>query len=297
MKKLTIKKILIPLDFSFTSLKALDYAVILAKLSDAEIMLLHVIENIHATSDPFFFTITHSFDYEAALMKLSNENLKQIAEKTIKKGVKKVNIHSTFGRTHQEIIRFSKKIKADMIVVGTHGVSGFREFAMGSNTFRIVHDSKCPVLSIQKVNKAVKFNTILIPFTDHPHSREKVDYALRMAQIYGASLHVLGIDDERTKSHSKKIALEAQQIKSIAEEQNLKCVVKIVQAPYIPKTILGHAAKIKADLIVTIGDEEKQNLLEYFTGSISQQIINHSKIPVMSIHSSFNPKTVDLTFY
>ncbi|MEO5569954.1 MAG: universal stress protein [Bacteroidia bacterium] len=297
MKELNIKKILIPLDFSFTSMKALDQAVVLAKLTDAEITLVHVIENIYATTEPAYYSIPISESYESDLMKLSNESLSKVAEKIKKKGVNKVKIVSITGRTHKEIIGLSKKIKADIIVIGTHGVSGFREFIMGSNTYRIVSDAKCPVLSVQRKNKAESFKTILVPFTDHPHSREKVMYAIRMGEIYDAALHILGIDDERTKAHSKKIELEAKQIKQLVENYNLNCVIKTISASYLAKTLLDYAKKINADAIVTIGDDYRQDITEYFTGSISQQIVNHSPIPVLSIHSRFNPDTVDLRFY
>ena len=294
VKPLKIKKILIPLDFSFTSLKALDYAVLLAKLTKAEINLLHVIETVYATTDPFFVADPEIQSYESDLKKISYQSLDKISEKIKEKNVVKTNIISSSGRTHKEIIRVSKKIKADLIVMGTHGVSGFREFVMGSNTFRIVQDAECPVISVQRKNKAAVFKNILVPFNDKPHSREKVMYAIKMAEIYGAVLNVLGIDDEETAAHSKKIALEANQIKTIAEKHNLTCKIKLITASFNAKTVLDYAKKINADVITTMGDAPKENITEYFTGSISQQIINHSTVPVLSIHSKVNPEMIEL---
>ena len=69
MKELNIKKILIPLDFSFTSMKALEQAVVLAKLTDAEITLVHIIENIYVTTEPAYYSIPISESYESQLMK------------------------------------------------------------------------------------------------------------------------------------------------------------------------------------------------------------------------------------
>ena len=294
MKQLKVRKILIPLDFSFTSLKALEHAVTLAKLTKAEITLLHIIENQYATTDPFYITYPHVQTYETDLKELSNQSLQKVADKIKSKADIKVNILSTSGRTHKEIIRVSKKMKADIIVIGTHGVSGFREFVMGSNTFSVVRDAPCPVISVQRKSNSNGFKDILVPFSDSPHSREKVMYAIKLAEIYGATVHILGIDTEKTKAHIKKIALEADQIKEIVEEHGLKSKLKIISGLYDAKTVLNYAKKVKADLIATMGDVNKQDLAEYFTGSFSQQLINHSQIPVLSIHSEFNPDTIEL---
>ncbi|MEP7168842.1 MAG: universal stress protein, partial [Bacteroidota bacterium] len=90
MAQLKIKKILVPLDFSFTSLKALDQAVNFAKLTEAEIILLHVAEHIHATTDPFFVVNPGIATYESDIQNMSNESLSKVAEKLKKKGVIKV---------------------------------------------------------------------------------------------------------------------------------------------------------------------------------------------------------------
>jgi nucleotide-binding universal stress UspA family protein len=280
MKTLTIKKILIPVDFSATSLKALDYAVMLAKLTNAEITLLHVIENIGVTTDMVFAAIPKSEAYDNKLIKISDNNLAEYADKMKRKGVTNVKTISVIGRTHREVIRLSKKLRVGMIVMGTHGVSGFREFVVGSNTHRVVSDAQCPVLSVQRKNSAAAFQNIVLPFNEALNSREKVIPAVRIALLTGATIHVLGIgtDDANT------VLPQAKQTQEIIEGYGVKCTMKVFSGPYT-KGVLEHSAKVNADLIVEMGDLEKQNIAEYFTGSYSQQLINHSPIPVLSIHS------------
>ncbi|MEO8085978.1 MAG: universal stress protein [Bacteroidota bacterium] len=292
--QLQIKKILIPLDFSLTSFKAVDQAVALAKLTKAEIILLHVTEYLNATTDPLFISSLPTETYESEIAKTVNDSLSKVVEKIKKEGIENVSILAVNGRTHKEIIRASKKAKADIIIMGTHGVSGIREFVMGSNTFRVVSDAECPVLSVQRKNKTDGFNNILVPFSDSPHSREKVMYAIKIAQIYGAKLNVLGIDADNTKTHLKKIEAEALQIKGIVEGHGLKSSIKVISGAYNAKTILDYSTKVNADLIVVMGDALRQDLTEYFTGSASQQIINHSPVPVLSVHSKINPAMMEL---
>ncbi|MEO8147183.1 MAG: universal stress protein [Bacteroidia bacterium] len=294
MTTFKINKILVPVDFSPASLHALDYAHSLAKLTNAEITLLHIVENIHSTTDPFFVINPGVETLEGELRKASNESLARVAEQIKEKGDIKLNFFSSTGRTHKEILRVREKINADIIVMGTHGVSGFREFISGSNAFRVISDSLCPVLSIPEQSDAIVFKNIFVPFSDRPHSREKVMYAISMAQIYGAVLSVLGIDEENTKEHADRINKEAEQIKKIAEKYRVKCSATLVAADYNAKTVLTGAKNAGSDLITVMGDIMKKDIADFFTGSFSEQIVNHSPIPVLSVHSIYNPETVSL---
>jgi nucleotide-binding universal stress UspA family protein len=291
MKKFEIRKILIPLDFSPTSLKAIDFAKAIVRRTNAQVILLHVMEKINVTTEPFVFSGITFESYENKLQVLSNENLNRIAKMFENKNV---DVISSTGRTYNEIIRVSKEQNIDLIIMGTHGVSGFREFIVGSNTFRVVSEAICPVLSVQEKSTTYDFKTILVPFTDMPHSRENVMYAIKVAEIYEASLEVVGVDPENSGTSRKKLLLEAEQIEKFAEGHSLKCNVEVIPGDYKSAVVLDYAKNKSADLIVVIGDSDKQNFAEYFTGSFSQQIINHSSIPVLSIHSKYNPELIQL---
>lgn len=293
-----IKKILIPIDFSKTSLKALDHAAYLAKISDAEITLLHVPESLSVTTGTGVFDPPDFHeDYEKNIADQSNKRLDELAAGLKKKGNLKVNTLTVIGSPKKEILNVSKKIKADLIVMGTHGASGIKEFFIGSNTFSIIKDAKCPVLSVQKDQKSPGFKNILVPFRDKPHSREKVNYAIDLALLYNATIHVLGIDTEYTKAHKRKIELEAEQIRKIVEKKGLTCKVKVIESDYLADTLLKHAAAIGADLIISMSDMDRMSIVEYFSGPYAQQLVNHSPIPVLSIRPQFNPNTIDLRFY
>ncbi len=294
MTKFKIRRILVPLDFSDTSLKALDHAIYLAKIADAEITLLHVIENVESITNSDTMIDIGMANYEVQIKNLSQENLIKMAEKIKEKGADKVKTLSVTGRTHKQILDAANNIKADLIIMGTHGVSGFREFVMGSNTYSVVRDAECPVLSVQKDVIIPGFKNILVPFSDRPHSRESVMYAIEVAKLFGAQLHILGIDSDNDATRTRKLTLEAAQIGDIASKYGLKYDMEIVLGLVNSETILKHGEKVNADLIVAVGDANKENFVEYFVGSISQQIVNHSPLPVLSIHSMFNPETIEL---
>lgn len=295
-----IKNILVPIDFSATSLAALDYAVYMAKLNKATVTLVHTVESLYGNTLPENYYVTavnNAAVYEKELYEKAKQHLEALAAKTEKKGKIKVVAVAGKGWVKEHILETERKIKADIIVMGTHGVKGFREFIIGSNTFRVINEAKCPVLSVQKTSITPTFKNILMAFRDKPHSREKVNYAIKMAEIYKAKINVLGIDTEGTKAHLKKIQLEADQIQRIIEKRGITCEVKVKSSGYISDKLLRYATKVKADLIVIMADMDKMNISEYFMGPFSQQIVNHSTKPILSIRPAYNPNTINLHGY
>lgn len=300
MKTFNIKKILVPVDFSETSMEALNHAVYLAKLTKASVTMINVTETMQPFVTPVDYPVSLSYNletYEKTTVAQSKKHLAKLIEKIKKKDKIEINSATSVGWVKEEIIEASKRIKADIIVMGTHGVKGFREYIVGSNTFRVINEAECPVLSVQKHTDKMGFKNILVPFRDKPHSREKVDYAIKMAEIHGGTINVLGIDTDDNKSHFKKIVKEAEQIKDIVEKAGLVCKIKVKTTEYLSEYVLKYADKKKIDLIVIMADLDKMRISEYFMGPFSQQMVNHSKIPVLSIRPTFNPETVDLHGY
>lgn len=296
MKNFEIKKILVPVDFSITALKACDVAVELSKKTKSRILLQHVVENLQSTSDPAYFTIVNE-DVEKDMREISLKNLNLLAGKLRSKIQSEIEIVSSSGRTHREITDLAKSANADIIVMGTHGASGFHEFLAGTNTFRVVHDASCPVISVPNKITSPVFKKILVPFRDKAHSREKVDFAMAMAKIYTIPVHVLGIDTEGDDENFNKIKLESEQIKNIAADWNVECTTDTVRQKYSADYVIDYASKIKADLLMAMSDMDRVSANEIFLGPFVQQVVNHSKIPVMTIRPAFNTDTVDLRFY
>ena len=300
MTTFNVKKILVPLDFSLTSIKALNQAVTMAKINKAEITIMHVIEGLPATTEMKFIptgTTTDPGLQEKEVRAQSNQNLEKLAQRLRKKEGVKINTVTVSGRTHKQIIDVAAQTKADLIIMGTHGTSGFREFVLGSNTYRVVSEAKCPVLSIHQHSIKPGFKKILLPFRDKPHSREKVDYAIRIAEIFKATIHVVGVDVDDSGTQFQKLTLEAEQIKKIIEKHDINCKTKVIVGQYLSGEVMNYAKGIKADLIVVMADLDRMSISEFILGPFVQQIINHSPIPVLSIRPRFNPNTVDLHGY
>jgi nucleotide-binding universal stress UspA family protein len=294
MSSFEIKKILVPIDFSGTGEKVLKQASVLSKKTKAAITLINVLEGPIGDmgSSKTGVTILNRVKYEGAVMNWAKENMEVYKKILLKNGASRVDYIIEKGSPYKKILETAKKINADLILMGTHGVSGVREFVVGSNTFRVVSEALCPVLSMQKHTKKAGFKEILLPFRDKAHSREKVDYAISIAKIYGATIHILGISYDKAASAVRKIQLEADQIEKIIAKQEVKCTKEVVTGNYAAKMIFSHAKKKRSDLIVIMSDMDKVSITEYIIGPVVQQIINHSSIPVLSIHPNINSENM-----
>jgi nucleotide-binding universal stress UspA family protein len=137
------KKILIPLDFSDDSKRALDYGLALAATAGAEVALLTVIEDRFPYPELFAWDHPNDEFYrsmrERALGHL--EELLQAASAEIK--VERVVVR---GRPRQEIVAVATDLGADLIVLARHGSSGIRHAFMGSTAEGVLRHARCPVI-------------------------------------------------------------------------------------------------------------------------------------------------------
>ncbi len=145
------RKILLPTDFSEHSTLAKKYAFSLAMEYKAEILALHVIENIAELS---FLTGIEMPGYNAALiyyndlLKLSQKRIKEICDDASSKGIN-IKEQIICGNPRHEILNVAKSESVDMIVIGTHGRRGFSRFIHGSVAEAVVRHSPCSVLSVK----------------------------------------------------------------------------------------------------------------------------------------------------
>lgn len=285
MQILNIKKILIPTDFSETANLALEHAVHLAKTCNAEIFLVHVVSTF-----AFRVNLPEIDLDESKNSKLTNAvvlKLKQIAEDIEEKHGLKVHTLMASGSIKSEVIKLANEIDADLIVLGTHGVSGLREFIMGSNAFRIVSDASCPVLSVQSSAKELGFKNIVVPIDNSFHSREKLGISVKMAKTFGATLHVCGLrsHDHKDEELNAKFRMKIKQVEDYLTEKDVPFTSEIIFCTNIANATMKHAEKYNADLII-IMNEQEVNAMGWFLGPYAQQVVNHSKVPVLSIRPS-----------
>ena len=144
---LGIKSVLVPLDFSAESKKALAYAVPFARQFGARLTLLHVIEPV-ATPD---FAQTFPLMIEDdKLMAAAKSELRRVVQDS---GIEPNLVEKTlvrFGRSFHEIAEAARTLKVDLIIIATHGHTGLKHVLLGSTTERVVRHAPCPVLVVRQ---------------------------------------------------------------------------------------------------------------------------------------------------
>ena len=154
-----VKRIISPTDFSDPSLEGFRAAIGLAKQFDAEILLTHVIETQHWPGVTFYQPppAYNLPDIITSIREETVQNLNQLQTSMIPETVRS-RIIVLEGVPADEIVRLAETESADLIVIATHGHSGFHRLLSGSVTERVVRTSECPVLTIRpkEMKKAQK---------------------------------------------------------------------------------------------------------------------------------------------
>jgi nucleotide-binding universal stress UspA family protein len=279
MKKFGIKKILVPTDFSETAANALRQAIYLAKLNKAEIKLVHVVSPVYITGSEL--TLPYSQTFFNRIKKSTTDHLKKIAADIKEESENKISCEVKMGNVGEVINYIAKKEKCDLIIMGTHGTSGVKEFLIGSNAYKVVHNASCPVITVQKKTKS-GFKNIIMPIRLGLHSRQKVDYAVDLAQVYGSTIHIVGFTDYKSTSKKEKLKTYVKQVEKYLKKLEIDFKSAIIYEDNFTKEILDYAKKNKGDLIAVM-NHNHVSLDQLIKGPYAKQFVNHSDIPVMSV--------------
>lgn len=282
MRTFHIHQILIPIDFSETSMLALDHAVNMAKLCKAEITLINVYEPLINVSAIDISMLSFQSDVDNRVQEAAQEKLDAIAAEVQRSAACTVHSRLEIGRVYSTVVDVAKEIKADLIILGTHGVSGFQEFLMGSNAFRIAQAAPCPVLSIQQTATKTGFQKIVLPIDNSPTSRQKVIFAVEMARMYNSTIHLVALYTSNDHADVHSMNIKIGQVEKFLQDRNINFTTVSLKGSELAKLTENYAKEIDADLIM-IMTEQEENVSGLWFGAQAQQLVNHSKIPVMSI--------------
>lgn len=144
---LPFSRILAPTDFSAASLEALDRAVELAKTFQAELLLVHVVEPMPAVTPDFGYGFEVN-TYEEGVYSDTEERLHDVIERRVPSGIRSRSL-LRYGEPSTEIVKIAEEEGADLIVIATHGLTGWRHLVFGSVAEKVVRLACCPVLSLR----------------------------------------------------------------------------------------------------------------------------------------------------
>ena len=274
-------KILIPVDFSETSLLAIKHGAFIAQTAKSELYLLHVV-NAPFISQNMFLPIVNIED-NSGVEKKALAKLAELAASL--KGEYSVNAQCIIkvGNPSVEVSNVAKEIGASLIVMGTHGYSPLEELVIGSVALKVITKSPCPTMAMSSTAAHRGYKNILMPVDSTTNSRQKVNYTIEFAKKFGATLCALGLLGSNEENERKGMDVIMKQIKELAEEYGVSFKSDVLNDVKNRATAtVDYSEKNGADLITIMTDQDAE-LSGFFLGPYSQQVIHLSKVPVIAI--------------
>jgi len=270
-----MKRILIPTDFSEQADNALKVAIQLANKHDSELFILHSMDlPSHLALNGQSGSLPESL-YFIKLAEKKFDDLRALPY------LKDVDYSEAIGhgQIYEDIQETCNKNKIDLIVMGSSGASGLKEMFVGSNTEKVVRTSDTPVLVIKNNHKDFNVNDFVFA-TDFSKECEKpFKKAQEFAKFLDAKMHLLYVNTPSNfKSSIKTRGLMKDFVNGMPEESY---TLNVFNDASVEKGILNFAKDMKAQLI-GMSTHGRQGLAHFFNGSISEDMVNHANMPVIT---------------
>ncbi|WP_452229352.1 MULTISPECIES: universal stress protein [unclassified Lacinutrix] len=274
-----MKKIIVPIDFSEHSEYALETAAVLAKKYNAEIVALHMLELSNAV-----ISNAENMQQEETVfyLKLAEKRFQEFLDKAYLKDIKVTPLVKHF-KVFSEVSEVAKEQGVDLIIMGSHGASGLKEVLVGSNTEKVVRHSNIPVLVIKENPILTDFENVIFASDFSEEAIKPYLNASRMFEALDAKMHLVYVNlpDNRFRSSTEIEKRVADFLKAAEGNLDKMKEVAYVNDYSIEKGVLNYSNIIGADL-VAVATHGRTGLAHFFEGSISEDIANHSTLPVMT---------------
>ena len=274
-----MKRIIVPVDFSNHSEFALKAAATLAKKHNAEILALHMLEIGAVTMSESAVQLQEMTIFH---LKLAEKNFNNFLTKEYLKGIKVTPIIKHF-KVFSEVNTIAEKNNADVIVMGSHGSSGFKEVFVGSNTEKVVRSATIPVLVVKNEQKNLNFDDVVFALDFSEKSVEAYKKAMKVLNTLADNIHLVHINTPFTDfMSSSEIEKKVVNFLEKAEGNISKLNTINYVADYtIEKGIFNFSNIVGGDLIAVITHGRK-GFAHYFSGSVSEDVTNHATLPVIT---------------
>lgn len=273
-----MKKILVPTDFSDTAEHALKVAANLARKFNSEIYLLHMLELPLQLIDPVSGSNDQNLPESIFFMKLAHQRFGNLMKEPFLKDIK---IHETvlFHQAFEGIIEVSEQYDCDIIIMGSHGASGFKEMFIGSNTEKVVRSAKIPVLVIKGKQEDFDIENFIFATDGEEAYKHTLEIAYDFSKMIAAKFHLLFINTPNKFLTSDEVRKRMDNF--IANTKVEDYDLHIYNDTNIERGILNFASK-KDRSLIGISTHGRKGLAHFFNGSISEDLVHHAQMPLVT---------------
>ena len=297
----TFTHILCPIDFSEPSKRALTYATAFAEWHHARLAVMHVALSF----EPVLVTPARNEATGEVVYPVTRDDVLEALRREARTAGASSNVElevvAESGSAVSLIVDRAVAWPADLVVIGTHGFSGFDRLLLGSVAERVMHRAPCPVLTVPPAAHAVSpapiaIRRILCPVDFAPSSQVAVGFALDLARQVGAAVTLIHVvewpDDGEPRAYAhfsvpeyllQLMADARARLQMLAPQREGGQSVAHVVVTGRPKSqILSHAADEGADLIV-MGAQGREGIGLALLGSTTERVVRDAVCPVLTV--------------
>ena len=276
-----MKKILVPTDFSEQAENALKVAAQVARDHNCEIYLLHMLElPLDLINPADNDSSSNDLPESIFFMKLAHQKFNAIMKKDYLEGI---TVHETveFHEAFDGIMEISKKHDCDLIIMGSSGSKGAKEIFIGSNTEKVVRHSNIPVLVLKNEFDNFKVDKIMYATNLAAETTDSFLEAKKFADNFNASIEIVFINTSKKFKTSDEIEKKREiYYDQIGLTEN--DVPFVVRNEHNTENGIVNYAKQRDFDIISIGTHGRKGLSRFINGSLSEDLVNHVKIPVVT---------------
>ncbi|MDX5423084.1 MAG: universal stress protein [Hymenobacteraceae bacterium] len=273
-------KVMVPVDFTPVSLKAIEFLGLLMEKAAVEAHLVHIVQVNPAewagTTDASDTIDTHEIKAEEQWAARQFEALQQQEGFAFKSDI----IH---GSLTTDLARYASQHHTDLVVMGTEGAEGWLEKISGSEAQHVVRHTDVPVITIHQHASITPIHNILwvADFEAQKQPEHAVASIRKLQQLFGAKLHLLQILEEEDEPKAQRIKENMQRF---ADDLQLQDYALHLRRDYkVPAGVRNFNQEAEMDLVV-IGTHARKGIGHLFFGSIAETLVNHCIRPLLTYH-------------
>ena len=292
---LRIERILCPVDFSVFSARAYDYAQSLARHYQAKLFLQHVVE-FNLSAYAYYVPSSYLIEHMQQIRDDARLQLQEFAKRPADYGAPPERILNE-GVPAKTILDFAGVQKANLIVMGSHGLQGTDRIALGSVAEKVLRKACCSVLVVRNPEHdfitpgsgqdPIQLHKLLLCTDFSEYSKAALEHAISIAAEYHAELSLLHVLEDMPASKDLQSVTQPLLVRieqAIAAEARGRCTIKPlvrIGKPYLE--IIQEAAESKTDAVV-MGVRGRNALDLAVFGSTTHRVIQLGPCPVLAVH-------------
>ncbi len=273
-----MKRILVPTDFSECSYYAAEVAAQIAKKTGARVFLLHALEVPQYSSNEPYPTMSNTAE-GIFMMKLVKQEYQKLISQDFFKGVDVAEVVQ-WENVYDTITKQAEEHDIDLIVMGSHGAKGAKEFFVGSNAEKIVRTAACPVITVKERHPDFAPKTLVYASSFYGETVNAFGEIKELIDLFKPEVHLLKVI---TPGNFEATDYSERLMKEFAEHHDLdNYSMNIYNEMTVERGIHEFANSRKADLLA-METHGRRGLAHFFRQSLAEDVANHTRLPLITM--------------